>query len=448
MLAKPIVVELLTGRLHAAVFSHEVTVRGITLPCRTCMSHGMRARKQREVVVTRVAPPSGSIDAGDAEVFNLFTKIFAAPEGAPVVRPGGVTTFDVPFLGALAANAVTWVEAESFPDVPVDDDALAAIVLHHDEVPVVSKYGAARVLARLGRQAGYHPFPRWWDASRASVAHPHDESRSALSDLVRIALPEGTLAAIDRTVVARLPMETREGLASVLQGLAPDAPCALLIPPDAATDASLVWVPGQDAIAATSANGRRERVGGNFVLFSPGHPEDHGVLLEDGFAMLLRTETWRTLRSALRNGRGVILEAGDEDNHGLRIEWVRGAGDALTPDESGPVRMTRVVFMQPEEVIAREASSRDLSRYLAAIRRTVGAHLTDAPSGAGCDLLLQVDLDARRRPSVHLGVRPLPPPSALDGLLTKLEALTAPAVRGPVGLRLAFALHGGSGESL
>ena len=444
-MAQPIVVELLPSRLHAAVFSHEVTVRGVTLRCRTCMSHGMRARQQREVVVTRVAPPGESIDAGDAEVFTLFTRLFEAVLDGPKVGVGALTVFDVAFLDAGAPNAVTWVEAESFPEVPVDDDALAAIVLRPDEVPVAAKYGAARVLARLGRQGGYHPFPRWWDPSRDSVAHADDDTASALADVPRVALPEGTLASVDRTVVLKLPVEAREALAAVLDGLPADAPCALLVPPEAVTDAALVWAPGQAAIAATSANGRRERVGGNFVLFAPGHPQDQGALLEDGFALRLRPETWRTLRSALRHGRGVILESGDEANHGLRIEWVRAPG-AATPDEGGPVRLARVVFMQPEEVIAREVSARELSRYLAALRQTVGAHLADAAAGAGYDLLVQVELDARRRSAVHVGVRPLPPPPALDGLNAKLAALVAPAVRGPVGCNLLFTVHGGSGE--
>ncbi|MDB4930372.1 MAG: hypothetical protein JWM10_2856 [Myxococcaceae bacterium] len=444
----PIVVELLPSRLHAAVFAHEVTVRGVTLPCRTCMSHGMRARQRPELVVTRVAPPGASIDAGDAEVFTLFTRLFDAPADGPALTVGLVSAFDVPFLGADAPNGVTFVEAEAFPGVSVDDDALAAVVLHAAEVPVALKYGAARVLARLGRQAGYHPFPRWWDPSRASVAHPDDEQGSTLAGVVRVALPEGTLASIDRTVVVRLPAETRAGLSQVLDGLAPDAACALLVPPEAVTDASLVWSPGQDAIAATSVSGRSERVGGNFVLFSPGQPRDNGILHEDGFAMLLRADTWRTLRSALRHGRGVTLASGDAANYGLRIEWTRAADAPAAADEGAVAQLARVVFLQPEELVAREVSSRELSRYVAALRRTVGAHLTDAPRGDACDLLLQVDLDARRRPALSLGVRPLPAPPSLAGLVTKLESLAAPGVRGAVGLKLLFTVHGGSGETL
>jgi hypothetical protein len=444
----PIVVELLPNRLHAAVFAHEVTVRGVTLPCRTCMSRGLGARQRPEVVLTRVAPPGAAIDAGDAEVFTLFTRLFEAPDDGPALGIGLVTAFDVPFLGAEAPNGLTFVEAESFPEVPVDDGALAAVVLHPAEVAVAEKYGAARVLARLGRQAGYHPYPRWWDRSRASVAHPDDDEGTTLAGVARIALPEGTLASIDRTVVVRLPAETRAGLMAVLDGLAPDAACALLLPPEAVTDASLVWSPGQDAIAATSASGRRERVGGNFVLFSPGQPKDNGILHEDGFAMLLRAETWRALRSALRHGRGVTLASGDTSNHGLRIEWVRAADAPAAVDEDAVAQLARVVFLQPEALVAREVSPRALSRYVAALRGAVGDHLGDGPRGAPCDLLLQVDLDARRRPALSLGVRPLPAPPAIDGLVTKLEALTAPGVRGPVGLKLLFTVHGGSGETL
>lgn len=445
----PIVVELLADRLHAVVFTHEVTARGVTVPCRTCVSHGLRAHQGREVVLTRAAPPAESLDVGDAEVCNLFTKLFAAPRGGPALGVGALTTFEVPFLGARGPNAVTWVEAAAFPGVPVDGDALAAIVLHPDEAPVAAKYGAARVLARLGRQAAYHPFPRWWDPSRASVAHPDDDTASALARVARVALPGGTLAAHERTVVLRLPADTREGLAGVLRGLRDDEPCALLVPPEALTDASLVWAPGQEAIAATSSSGRRARVGGNFVLFAPGHERDQGALLEDGFALRLRAETWRTLRSALRNGRGVILEAGDEANHGLRVEWMRAEPTAAKDDDAGAaVTLARVVFMQPEELVAREVSSRELSRYIAAIGRAVGDHLAGAARAPGCDLRLEVQLDARRRPAVSLGVRPSPAPGAIDGVLTKVEALAAPAVRGPVGLRLDFAVHGGSGDDL
>jgi hypothetical protein len=442
----PIAVELLPDRLHAVVFTHEVTVRGVTHPCRTCVSRGMASRKRRELVVTRVAPPADGVVDADVEVFNFFARLFDAPDDGAVAGVGLVTAFEVPFLGAGAPNAVTFVEAEPFPDVTVDPDALAVVVLHPDEAPVALKYGAARVLARLGRQAGYHPFPRWWDPSRASVAHPDDDEKSTLAGVVRVALPEGTLASIDRTVVLRLPAETRAGLTKVLDGLAPDAACALLVPPEAVTDASLVWSPGQDAIAATSATGRSDRVGGNFVLFSPGQPRDNGILHEDGFAMLLRAETWRTLRSALRHGRGVTMASGDAANHGLRIEWVRAADAPAAADEGAVARLAEVVFLQPEEVVAREVSSRELSRYVAALRRTVGEHLADAPRGAACDLLLQVDLDARRRPALSLGVRPLPPPPAVEGLVTKLESLPPPGARGPVGLRLLFTVHGGSGE--
>jgi hypothetical protein len=440
----PIVVELLPERLYAAVFTHAVTVRGLTLSCRTVMSRGLRARGQRDVVLTRVAPPGESIDVGDAEVFHYLKRLFEAAEDGPVARIGAVTRFDVPFLGATSPSAVTYVEAEPFPEVPVDDDALAALVLHADEAAVAMRYGPARVLARLGRLAGYHPFPRWWDPGRESVAHPDDALRSALADVARVALPEGSLAAADQTVVLRLPADAREGLTALLDALPADAPCALLVPPEAITDASLVWAPGQEAIAATSANGRRDRVGGNFLLFAPGAPQDQGTLLEDGFAMRLRAETWAALRSALRNGRGVILDAGDGDNHGLRIEWVRAAPDAAP--EQGVARLERVVFMQPEATVARAVSSRELSRYIASLRQVVASHLAGSGPGAACDLLLRVDLDARRRPSVNLGVRPLPPPAAVSGLVAKVEAIAAPAVRGPVGLQVLFTLHGGTGD--
>jgi hypothetical protein len=212
----PIAVELLPDRLHAVVFTHEVTVRGVTHPCRTCVSRGMASRKRRELVVTRVAPPADGVVDADVEVFNFFARLFDAPDDGAVAGVGLVTAFEVPFLGAGAPNAVTFVEAEPFPDVTVDPDALAVVVLHPDEAPVALKYGAARVLARLGRQAGYHPFPRWWDPSRASVAHPDDDEKSTLAGVVRVALPEGTLASIDRTVVLRLPAETRAGLTKVL----------------------------------------------------------------------------------------------------------------------------------------------------------------------------------------------------------------------------------------
>ena len=42
-----------------------------------------------------------------------------------------------------------------------------------------------------------------------------------------------------RTVVLKLPVEAREALAAVLDGLPADAPCALLVPPEAVTDAAL-----------------------------------------------------------------------------------------------------------------------------------------------------------------------------------------------------------------
>ncbi|GEM_PF-4292898 len=93
-------------------------------------------------------------------------------------------------------------------------------------------------------------------------------------------------------------------------------------------------------------------------------------------------------------------------------------------------------------------SSRELSRYIAAIGRAVGDHVAGAARAPGCDLRLEVQLDARRRPSVSLGVRPAPVPAAIDGVLTRVEALAAPVVRGPVGLRLVFAVHGGSGDDL
>ena len=93
-------------------------------------------------------------------------------------------------------------------------------------------------------------------------------------------------------------------------------------------------------------------------------------------------------------------------------------------------------------------SSRELSRYIAAIGRALGDHVAGAARAPGCDLRLEVQLDARRRPAVSLGVRPSPVPAAIDGVLTRVEALAAPVVRGPVGLRLVFAVHGGSGDDL
>jgi hypothetical protein len=225
----------------------------------------------------------------------------------------------------------------------------------------------------------------------------------------------------------------------------------------------MAWEPGQKhqfAISKPSSTGAY--IAGNFISFVPQQEEDGGIVLEDGFAVLLRDESWQRIRAALEGGQPLSLPAESEDRMGLEIVWLPeldpDCGDPLESHvPSGwaafggnlkthePVYMKSISLLTINDVLRRRVETEALATYINAIKATVKSHLTDATDSPGQDLALECEVRQDGGRTFGFLVRPETADDAIEGMRGHLMEIAPPKVVAPIRFQLNIQLRGGSG---
>ncbi len=307
--------DVVPGKLTVTVFAHTIA----RVRCWTFASAGLWPLGQRELLFS--VKQDG--DEFPRELFTFYRTVHRLASEKRFVNQGGLTQLArdaTPLLRKSSFRGVIYAAPQPLEDIPVAAPYLTGILVTTEEVEAAQRYGAARVLARLGQNARYFPTPPWSDRGRAAVVQ--GEEQSILSHVPGMPLrgavvrQEATLR--ERTevpgvgpqiklagewVVLNLPPEAPGLLAKGLAGLAPTAPFALFTDIDVAGGSALVWHPGDTAPASITAAKTVNSMGGSFVLFA-GSPGDQGAnLIEDGFAVTMSEQQFGELREALSKGK-------------------------------------------------------------------------------------------------------------------------------------------------
>jgi hypothetical protein len=296
-------VDLIPGHLSSDIYSHEVRTNTGPLACWSYVSHGLQQFRQPEIVFTLLRKPRETI--APEEPLKLFRTIHKLSHAGQVVKAGGVTQFgDDGFFG----RHLVYIAAQQMPDVAIPIDAICAVLVTRDELQAVLEFGTTRVMALLGNAARYYPCPPWSDRSRPGIPFAAVRQATALTRVAPLLRPGCSIYQANGAVVLFLNEASRSRLAAQIEIMPDEVAFGLLTEIDDAADGCLFWQPGQTAPEAISPHGSTgQRICGCFLLFATGQKEDEIRQVEDGFAAILTSSSWRTVKDAIKRAESIRI---------------------------------------------------------------------------------------------------------------------------------------------
>ena len=440
-------VEIIAEKLHVRVVLHDIAAHHGVIPCWSYVTEGLAALHQTEIVFTLRRDPGEPSDRVPNEPFQLFTTIHQLAESGQRVTSGSVTEFGE---RAFFGHHLLYVQAQPMAGVELPPACLAGVLVTADELRAVREFGSTRVLARLGQATSHYPFPPWADRRRRGLSLERTLEASLLSKIARASAHDVRVGLHDNRITMSAARSEQSSWKDRLAQIPESIPLALLTAFDPGANGCLVWVPGQkapEAIIPPGSDG--SRMCGCFIVFVAEQAENGGKLLEDGFAMELTSEAWRSIRRALVDGKELVLPAsGDRmsfaltwrdeiyvspiDAQAYRAEggWTTfqpdpaaGAGDARAPAR---VTLGQVRLLMSQDEFAARTAVQDLAAFCREIQRCAERVLGDH------DGELEVLLQLRCAPQGHevgLSHRGDAAAETLQALLDAINALASLPVR-------------------
>jgi len=280
----------------------------------------------------------------------------------------------------------------------------------------------------------------------------------------------GVCARLEREedLILSVPRDRRKDLRDRVMALAPAQPLALLTDADPQANACLFWKPGLLGVnAITPPNSDGSKRTGNFVLFIPGQRENDFRYIEDGFGLMLTTDSWTTIRQGLESQLSISVPVSNGEMT-FSVEWVRtsyvsptdsreyvadvwktyGSGTQAesAPADTGPVVRKRIVLLTSDSELAKRTSAEDLAGYVSVIQSVVVKQFASLPRQQGQDLAIECELEPGQKVTFRLATRPGMDHELIRTLSGHLRALAAPDVReGPVKFQVLYTIWGGTG---
>ena len=296
----PVHEELVKGELKATISLHQVEDRGISCWC--YKSEGLAAYEQREVAFTLVRRPGERPETYPREPLKFFRMLLEAVKEGSRVDVGGASAIedDVTMLGF---GGVGFIEAPAV-------GGLAMIGLTREEVEAFELYGMQRVFSLIGKAGRCFPAPYWSARGRKSSISLKNMEASVLNTVMRIHDSGFSVYRENARIMLRARRDERWLATSMtLRDTPVDMTLALLTELHPSCDGELNWELGQGQPAGVMKPGSEGlRVGGSFVVIRPGQAEDSAQIVEDGYVLGFKQESWDLLRDAILTQKTLSLE--------------------------------------------------------------------------------------------------------------------------------------------
>jgi hypothetical protein len=187
---------------------------------RTLLTEGLAAMKAREVRVTLPAEWDETTVGAAGKLLSTLWRLTA--EGRPA-KLGGWTGFETSELASGKRVGVTYARGTPIRGIPGAEAALAAVLLHREELELVQQGLATRVLGRLASRARYFPYPPCWEVRTAPVLRASEQAGSLLERMPRVSVGDLRVTVEespaggepDTTVFLSLPEDAREVFAEI-----------------------------------------------------------------------------------------------------------------------------------------------------------------------------------------------------------------------------------------
>ncbi|MFN8372627.1 MAG: hypothetical protein U0694_07090 [Anaerolineae bacterium] len=462
--------EIIPGKLRLHMRRHELTLHGHGAPCTTLFTEGLWAHGQKELLCTLLLPRVKQPDL--TLLLQFFRQVYQLAEQGQLVDEGGRTGIHIPNLfGRDDICGFVYIRSEPLEGIELPNaPTLAMIMVFGDELEAYDRYGATRLLAKLGEASHTYPCPFWSDPTREPVLSLESlEQSSLLAKTPAIYVQEASFVFHAPRIRLSLKPEARQHFQPLAQ-YPPDRPLALYTRIEDGADACLVWHPNaRQPHAITPGHGSAARMTGNFIVFVPQQTRDGGQMVEDGFGIFLTDASWTALRDALMSGNSLSIK-GQEGLYDLEVTWlkeaylnpidqtalrIQGGWKTVHPDPQAarppsnqfPITQTHIVLLTDDESLRANIGVEALSHYIISVQAAVREGYEQAAPRAGFDLILQFELDPG---DVGLKIvsRPTLDEQELQAIHDHLLTLGAPVVQGEVRFQVLCALFGGSGQAL
>jgi hypothetical protein len=295
--SKPSFAEAVPGQVIVAFHAHS-DADGVAGNFLTAVTRGLASGGQREIVLTlRLAERELPVPKMQ-ELVRFFTTVSTWAEAGNLVDEGGFTQFGERALFGQAHSGLLYTDARPIAGVELPERALAAIFVQPLELRAALDYGTYRVLTRIGAQLRLFPFPTWGALDRPSAMTAR-ESESILAKVGRMRLAGASFVVAQQCLHLTIPRKGTH-LSHALNALPASAAFVLLTRPEPSANAVLTWRPGQREMTGISPDGSDgSRLSGCFMMFVPSAAADEARVVEDGYSLLLTSESRASLIAAL-----------------------------------------------------------------------------------------------------------------------------------------------------
>ena len=255
----------------------------------------------------------------------------------------------------------------------------------------------------------------------------------------------------NNNISLRLVVDGRERLEKFLAQIGPLAPLALPTQVDPRANACLVWPESTTSPtgAITPPNSDGSRKTGAFVLFIPEQPSNQIRIVEDGVAVFLTNNDWKTIREALQSGSDTLMPMTGEGGGTFTLEWSKPAplytspvtGKTVTlgpyyPSSSPPklsvsVSAAQIVLLTLDRALRERTTGEDIGGYAKEIENVVEKFFAVSHRMAPREIVVHLALMPNGS-AIRFVATPDLTPEDTQELKVHLESVRAPKVTGLV----------------
>jgi len=310
---EPAQAEAVPGQVDVEFHAHD-SVDGVVGNFLTAVTVGLAPSGQRELVLSLRLVGKEDPLAKMQDIVRLVATVHAWAQAGNFVDEGGLTQFGERGLFGVAHCGLLYADARPLLGIRLPKRALAAIFVDAQESRTAQDFGAYRVLSRIGMQLRVFPFPTWGALDRPS-AMTKREAQSLLSKVPRLRAPGLSFMVSQGCLTISPP--TDDSLVKAFATTPATTAFVILSRPASEANAILVWKPGQEEMTGISADGSDgSRLSGSCLMVVPGSTRDEMRQFEDGYSLLLSSDSWALFSKAVIERRALSLPLAD----GLRLE--------------------------------------------------------------------------------------------------------------------------------
>lgn len=330
----PIKLEIVPNRLAVTIHLHDVAAGSKTSPCWTFLTEGMIAAKQKELLLTVKVPQEQDARQFPMQPVSFFVLAYKLALQNKRVNLGSISKLGEKGLFGFMGIGFTFPQTMNL-SIPLKSPTLACLLLTKEELMCANAFGLARVLCRLGYEFKQFPYPPWNEANRKGIPFQAAMKTSLLAKVQRTKIFGASVVMSEgEKVILFIPPQLKPVVESSLDKATPDNALCFVLNILPSYQAYLVWLAENDSIEIMTSPGTPgDTIAGNFVILATGQQVNGAYMSEDGFTMSFTIDSWDVLKTAVRNGEGLLVE-GTQGGMDFEMQWSNTPPGASAKEQS------------------------------------------------------------------------------------------------------------------